>query len=164
MGSTMNHSLTRNRAGISLIEVIACTAILAVMMVPLASVMRSSRMAVERTQDLSAVDQLQDTSRWIRQAVHDGTIVDAQNDVIKLILADGQTVKIYRHDRDLVLDNGREQVVLLQDVTSVAFGIIHQAADRTKVIGLKMQIQKHDAASGRTEESTSVVSIDPQLS
>ncbi|TWT52823.1 hypothetical protein Pla22_04510 [Rubripirellula amarantea] len=152
------------RKGISLIEVIACTAILAIMMVPLASLMRSSRMSLARSQSISVVDQLQDTSRWIRQAVSDGTLVDAQSDAIKLVMASGQTVKVYRQNRDLVLDDGREQVILLEEIEDVAFGDIRQSSSPGKLIGLKMQIRKRDAASGKTEETTTIVSIEPQLS
>ncbi|MDA8746352.1 hypothetical protein N9N28_17150 [Rubripirellula amarantea] len=152
------------RKGISLIEVIACTAILAIMMVPLASLMRSSRMSLARSQSISVVDQLQDTSRWIRQAVSDGTLVDAQSDAIKLVMASGQTVKVYRQNRDLILDDGREQVILLEGIEDVAFGDIRQSSSPGKLIGLKMQIRKRDAASGKTEETTTIVSIEPQLS
>jgi hypothetical protein len=150
------------RVGISLIEVIACMAIVGIMMVPISSLMRSSRQAISHAESRSPEADLRDGSRWLRRLIQDNTLVQALPDVLLLKLTTGELVRVYVSKDELVMDNGKEVVLLMSDIVSVEFGEIKQSATPGNVIGLKMVINMLDTTTGNKESLTSVVSIPPQ--
>ncbi|KAA1259999.1 hypothetical protein LF1_25370 [Rubripirellula obstinata] len=167
----MNHSSDNadqdrpgnRRDGISLIEVIACMAIVGIMMVPISSVMRSSRQAVTHAESRSPETDLRDGSRWLRRLIQDNTLVETHSDVVVLKLNTGDYVKIYATNDELVMDNGKEAVVLMTDVLGAEFGEIKQATAPGNVIGVKMAIYVLDPTTGNKKNLTSVVSIPTQF-
>ena len=150
------------RNGISLIEVIACMAIVGITLVPISSVMRSSRQAISLAENGDVQTDLRDGSRWLRQLIQDNTVTYAQSEVLVLQLTTGDYVKIYMQDDELVMDNGKEAVTLMTDVLDVAFGEIKQSTYPEKLVGVKMAVYMLDPASGEKQSLTSVVSIPTQ--
>ena len=151
------------RNGISLIEVIACMTILGIMMIPISSVMRASRQAVVSAENRSADVALRDGSRWVRRLIQDNTLLQTQPDVLVLQLTTGDYVKVYLSKDELVMNDGKEAVVLMSDVLDAQFGEIKQESAPGKVIGLEMAVTVLDTTTGAKKSLTSVVSIPTQF-
>jgi prepilin-type N-terminal cleavage/methylation domain-containing protein len=150
------------RDGISLIEVIASMAIVGIMMVPISSVMRSSRQAISHVESRSAETDLRDGARWLRRLIQDNTLVETRSNVVVLKLATGDDVRIYVTRNELVMDNGIDAVVLMTDVLGAEFVEIKQSTASGKVTGVMIVIDILDPITGSKKSLTSVVSIPTQ--
>ena len=151
------------RRGISLIEVIACTAIIAVMMVPLAGVMRSSRQAIQRAESISTETELRDSSSWLKRLVQDNQVLDVSSDALALRLSTGVDVKVFRDREGLVMSDGRDQTILQENVTRVQFGAVKQSVAPNPTIGIKMEIEAVDPDSKQSYQRSSIISLPPQF-
>ena len=148
--------------GISLIEVIACMAIVGIMMVPITSVMRSSRQAITFAEGSTPETDLRDGSRWLGHLIQDNTLIATQSDGVVLQMTTGDLVKIYVDNDELVMNNGNEAVVLMSDVVSAEFAEIKQSTHPGELIGVRMKIDTLDPTSGEKNSLTSVASIPTQ--
>lgn len=170
MGIAMNMNMNMNsrsrstprrgslRKGISLLEVIACTAIIAVMIVPIAGVIRASGRAIGRASQPTSTDSVRDALRWTRDAVRSGQVLDIQSRSLTLILASGQKVEIISRSGQLLMSDGRAQTVLMENVDGVEFSPI-RIAGATSPTGVSIVLATRDSETGNTVKMEAVVSL-----
>ncbi len=150
------------RRGLSLIEVIACTAIVAVMIVPIASVIRSSSRTIQRVEtDATAPQHLRSTSTWLRDTLRTSQIYAVATNSVKLQLPSGDDAAIYRKGKVLVLENGSGVTVLCSDVIDVAFRELLTATKPARRIGIIVSLTAIDSARGVKTSLQTTVALAP---
>ncbi len=147
------------RRGISLIEVIACTAIVAVMIVPVAGVIRASGRAIERSSEMNAEAKLRTGVRWIRDAIRDGSILDIGSQYITLLLSTGQKVELVLDSNQLILSDGRSRTVILENIERFETSPHLQSESPYAPIGLSMRILGVDPKTKQTFDIQSMISM-----
>lgn len=170
-GTVMNRSIHRNgrrrsactRCGISLLEVIACTAIVAVMLVPIAGVIRASGRSMNQAQNGSKTADLRATLTWLRQTIHEGQIMSISNRSLQLQLADGRTARIHVQSNDLVLDDGTDQVLLASSIRDVRFQSVRDPLPPRNRVGLDMRLRANDPSTGQIVSVNCTVAETPQI-
>ncbi|MFK8112666.1 MAG: hypothetical protein AB8B91_10700 [Rubripirellula sp.] len=153
----------RNRNGIGLLEVIICTGLLAVMMVPIAGVIRSSGQAIAHAEGSGTTEsKMRESLRWVADAVRDGSLTSVQSRRLKLQLNTGDVVAIEVQRGSLVIDDGRQQTELLSGVRDIRFNLISQTTGARKPIGLTMAVRGTDPTTRNVVTINSTVALPPQ--
>lgn len=148
----------RNRSGISLIEVIACTAILAVMMVPIAGVIRASAQSFAAASGTASVDaRLRHALRWVSQSVRQSEVLTLGNRRLTLQMPDASVVSIEVRGGDLVMVQGVDEIVIAEDIRDVRFQAIQRSTPPVIRTGLSVTLRARDA-DGNWMTETAVVS------
>ncbi len=142
----MTNNLSRRR-GIGLLEVIVCTALVAVMIIPMAGVIRSSGLAISQSNGSTSTEaSLRSGLRWLRDAVRDGSVVSVQARRLQVLLSSGDVAMFEVRSGDLVMDDGRSQFSLAENVRDIRFREFRQVAPPANENG-----RLHDIAGSRSE-------------
>ena len=153
----------RKSAGLSLLEVIACTALVSVLMIPIASVMRASTQTMAQTQGgHSTPSDLRTAMRWTGDSLRQGTLVSVATRRLTMQLASGDVVRVFVARRNLVVDDGTNQTIIAEDVRDVQFTLHQQTAPPRKATGVSMTLRATDKHSGELISVSSVIAIPPQ--
>ena len=162
MGCAMIDHRSR-RLGIGLIEVIICTALVAVMIIPIAGVIRTSGQAISMSNGSTSTEaSLRSGLRWLRDAVRDGTIVSIQARRLQILLESGDLATVEVRNGDLVMDDGRSQFALVENVRDIRFGEVRQSAPPAGRTGVTMTLRARDTVTGLGVTVDSTVAIPPQ--
>ncbi|GAA5505333.1 hypothetical protein [Novipirellula caenicola] len=162
--STYCNQKTRRR-GISLIEVIACTGLVAILFVPIAGVIRASARSIASAQaDGSTAEELQHTLTWLSQTIDDGTVVSMNASSLTLQRRDAAIVKVFRSDNQLVMSDGKSMdVVLAENILDFTIRTIVQPKPSSKTVGLELELVGRDTTDNRKVVETSTVVFPPQI-
>tara|TARA_R110002049_G_scaffold4601_5_gene32770 strand:- start:1072855 stop:1073346 length:492 start_codon:yes stop_codon:yes gene_type:complete len=137
------------RHGISLLEVIACTALVAVMLVPIAGMIRASGQSIQRAHHGTTSDQLRTTLKWLRETIDAGEVIGVGNRSLQLQLVDGRLARIYVQSGDLILDDGTDEVLLASDIRDILFQSIRSATPPRNRVGIDIRLRGRDASTGQ---------------
>ncbi|WP_442510770.1 type IV pilus modification PilV family protein [Novipirellula sp. SH528] len=153
------------RHGISLIEVIACTALVAILFVPIAGVIRASARTIASAQSGgSTAAGLQNTLAWVSGMIDDGTVVSANASSLTLQRRDGTIVKIARSSNQLVMSDGKStDVVLAENILDFAVRSIVQPKPSSRWVGLEIDLVGLDTSGNRKVLETATVVFPPQI-
>jgi len=152
-----------NRRGVSLLEVIACTALVAILVVPVAGVIRASGQAIAQSdQDASTEAGLRRGLRWLSDAIRDGTVLSVGRNELRLTLNDGRDVRFAVTNGVLLMIDGRDQVVVADDVREIQFSEVNQATLPNSLIGIGISLRATDPGSRQPVIVNSMVSIPTQ--
>jgi hypothetical protein len=170
MGRAMNSlianrslSRIRLRRGISILEVIACTALVAVMVVPVAGVIRASGQAIAQSEtDYSTASKLRRGLDWIGDAIRDGQLLGVSGNALKFTGADGRDVKLAIVDRALVMTDGSQHVEITADVRQIDFSEIRQPVAPHSLIGIGIALTANDSITGKAVVVKATVALPPQ--
>ena len=161
MGRTMTNM--KSRRGIGLLEVIVCTALVAVMIIPIAGVIRTSGQAISRSNgSVSTEASLRTGLRWLGDTVRDGNIVSVRTRSLQVMLPSGAVATVQVRGGNLVMNDGRSEFALAENVRDIQFLEIRQTAPPRTRTGITMRLRARDAATGQTVTVGSTVSIAPQ--
>ncbi len=139
------------RAGLSLIEVIACTTIVAVLLVPIAAVVKDSGRTIRRLEtDATLTQSLRSASNWLRDTIRPSSVLAIANNDLKIQSPSGKTAGIFRKGRDLVMDDGVNVSVICNDIQDVRFQPLLTTDIPTKRVGLTVTITARDPVTGVT--------------
>jgi hypothetical protein len=139
----------QKRAGLSLIEVIACTTIVAVLLIPIAAIVKDSGKTIRLLETDATVPQsLRSGSNWLRDTIRPSSILAIQSNLVRIRLPNGKSVSIFRKGRDLVMDDGVTASVVCKDIQDVRFQPLLTADVPAKRVGLQMTISARDVATG----------------
>ncbi len=156
---TNNHS----RRGIGLLEVIICTALVAVMIIPIAGVIRTSGQAISQSNgSTSTAASLRSGLRWLRDAVRDGSVVSVQARRLQILLSSGDVATVEVRSGDLVMDDGRSQFALAENVRDISFRELRQVAPPQTLTGVSMTLRARDPITRQWVTVDSTVAISPQ--
>ncbi len=134
------------RTGVSLIEVIACTAIVAVMIVPIASVMRASAQSIALSNGGGSVESdLRSGLRWAVQVIRDGEVTGVGGRRLTLQMPDSSTATVEVRNRNLVLVNGTNQTIITEDVRDVRFQSINRVTLPVSRSGVLITLRARDS-------------------
>lgn len=139
-----NYRVGPRRRGISLIEVIACTAIVAVMIVPIASVLRSSATVIDRSSRPDSASTQRSAIRWIRDSITHGQVLDVGATYVTFLDATGRKVQYFSRNGDLLLTDGTNDTLVLQGVKLFEVKQHFQVDPPTDPIGMTIHIAGYD--------------------
>ena len=154
---------SRRRHGISLLEVIACTALVAVMLVPIAGVIRSSGRSMRQAQNVRTGSQLRQTLKWLRETIDDSQVVNVSRNSLQLQLSDGRSARVSVQSGELMLDDGADQVILARDVRDVRFQSVRSPTPPRNRLGLQIRLRAQDVESGQWVDVDCTVAETPQI-
>jgi hypothetical protein len=145
------------RAGVSLIEVIACTAIVGVMIVPIAGVIRASGQSIQAAAGSNSTQATLRTGlRWVAQTIRDGQVLAVQNRRLTLKLADGRTARIEVRGNQLLMISGSDQSVLADGVREAEFRSLVTGSSPPIRVGVSITLRARDASGAVTSIAASV--------
>ncbi|MGB7325592.1 MAG: hypothetical protein WBD31_12030 [Rubripirellula sp.] len=150
------------RQGISLIEVIACTAIVAVMIVPIASVIRASGRAIASSAEMNNEAKLRSGIRWVKDTIHSGTVVDIGSRNLTLVMASGDKAELVLDSSNLIFSDGRTKTVVLENVGRFECEAIMRSEKPISMIGVAIRIEGKDPRTGAAFKLESLVATAPQ--
>ena len=153
----------RHRHGISLLEVIACTALLAVILLPIAGIIRASGHSLRQAQQGSTSANLRSTLNWLRQTIDEGQIVSVASNSLQMRLSDGRMARVFVDRNELVLDDGTDRIQLAEDVRDIRFQNVHATLPPRNRVGLRIQMRGTDPASGQLVSVEATVAETPQI-
>ena len=153
------------RRGISLIEVIACTALVAILFIPIAGVIRASARSIASAQSTgSRPEELQHTLTWLSQTIDDGAVVSMNASSLTLQRRDAAIVKVFHSNNQLVMSDGKStDVVLAENILDFTIRTIVQPKPSSKTVGLELELVGRDATDNRKVVETSTVVFPPQI-
>ncbi|WP_146400774.1 hypothetical protein [Planctomycetes bacterium CA13] len=159
----VRHQRPRRR-GISLIEVIACTALVTIMLVPIAAVIRASRQSISVAQgNASSHAEVRSGLAWLTQSIREGTVhgYDSRYKAMKLELQNGHVVEVTLRNSQLQMIDGALETVVIDNVKDVAFKPISATSGNT--IGIGISIDAYDAKTGSVIDVWTMVAQPPQF-
>lgn len=142
--------MQHHRRGISLIEVIACTAIVAVMIVPIASVLRSSAGVIDRNSRPDSDASVRTAVRWMRDTVNRGQITAIGRSNINFVDAIGRPMQLVNRGGELVMTDGTTWTSILRGVRSFQTQQLVQSSPPGEMIGVSAIVAGVDPDSGQT--------------
>ena len=166
MGVAMKVRSSRHharRSGISLLEVIACTALLAVMLVPIAGVIRASGQSIQQAQNGRPATELRTTLKWLRETIGDSRIVTVARNSLQLQLSDGRSARVFVQSSELILDDGTDQILLADNIRDVRFQSVRSPVPPRNRVGLEIRLRATDQATGGLVSVDCIVAETPQL-
>lgn len=146
--------MRNTRRGISLIEVIACTAIVAVMILPIASVLRSSAGVIDRNSRPDSAAGVRTAVRWMRDTVTRGQITAVGRANINFVHPNGQPMQFVVRGGELVMADGTTSKLILRGVRSFQTQPLVQSGPSAAMIGLTAVVAGIDPDSGRAFNQT----------
>lgn len=152
-----------NRRGISLIEVIACTAIVAVMIVPIASVLRSSAGVIDRNSRPDSAATVRTAVRWMRDTIHRGQIIAVGRANINFVHPTGHPMQFVVRGGELVMTDGSTTTSILRGVRSFQTQPLVQTGPPAATIGLTAIVAGTDPDSGRPFNQTFSIATPTQF-
>jgi hypothetical protein len=162
----MGRAMTNNhfcRRGIGLLEVIVCTALVAVMIIPIAGVIRTSGQAISQSNGSTSTEaSLRSGLRWLRDSVRDGTVVSVRPRRLQVLLSSGDLATVQVRSGDLVIDDGRSQFALAENVRDIRFREVRQVAPPAARTGVTMTLRARDPVTRAWVTVDSTVAIPPQ--
>lgn len=158
IAESVRRSRKNVRNGLSLIEVIACTTIVAVLLVPIAAVVKDSGRTIRRLEtDATTTQSLRSSSNWLRDTLRPCSILAIANSDLEVQLPSGTTAGILRKGRDLVLDDGVNVSVICKDIEDVRFQPLLTTDIPARRVGLTMTITARDAVTGATSSMLTTI-------
>ena len=162
MGLAMIDSSSRRR-GIGLLEVIVCTALVAVMILPIAGVIRTSGQAISESNGSTSTEaSMRNGLRWLRDAVRDGTILSVRSRSIQVMLASGDLATVQVRRGDLIMDDGSSQFSLVENVQDIRFVETIQITPPGARVGISTTLRARDPQTRQWITVTSTLAIPPQ--
>jgi hypothetical protein len=152
------------RRGIGLLEVIACTALVAVMMIPIAGVIRASGQSIRQAQGGGTTHaSMRTTLRWLRETIQSGQVLAISASAIRLQTEDGRLVRIAVRSGDLVADDGATPIPLASDVRDIRFAPLRSSVPPHDRIGIQVRLRARDSSTGQTVSVACVLAETPQI-
>jgi hypothetical protein len=162
MGGTMNQRL--KRPGISLLEVIACTALVAVMIVPIAGVIRASGQSIQQADGaVSTEARLRRGLHWLADSVRDTNIVSVQPRRLTVQPTTGGPISIEVQGGALVMTDGSDVTMIVEDVRDIRFTQINQTVPPNDLAGVTMSLRARDPVTRQFVTINGTVGIPTQF-
>ncbi len=110
------------RYGVSLLEVISCTALVVMLMVPMAGVLRSSGQAIRQSEGLvTAAQALPKHSLALQHYVRDCEAILKYAEDILVVMRQGEVIYISVIDSQLVAQGGKQDEIIADGIERVRF-------------------------------------------
>ena len=165
MGRSVNTSHhIRRRRGISLIEVIACTALVAIMIVPIAGVVRASAQSIAQANGSASTEaRLRSSLRWVAQTIRESDIVTVGSTRLIVQLPDTSVGTFEVRSGDLVLTSGGNQTVLIESVRDIRFASLNHGSPPLTRAGLAISLRAQDASGNGWVTVNAIIAEPPQI-
>jgi hypothetical protein len=151
-----------HRRGIGLMEVIVCTALVAVMIVPIAGVIRASGQSIARSEGSASTEaELRRGLRWLGDTIRDSDVLVVRSNQLRLRLSSGDVATIRVRRGTLELDDGSIQTALAENVRDIRFSELNRTTPSTR-IGVSMVLRARDPVTRLWVTVDSTVAIPPQ--
>ncbi len=152
------------RQGISLLEVIACTALVAVMIVPIAGVIRASGQSIQQADGaVSTEAKLRRGLHWICDSVRDANLVAVQARRLTLQPSGGGQLTIEVQAGSLVMSDGTDVTTIVSDVRDISFTQINQSVPPNNLAGVTMSLRARDPVTRQFVTVNGTVAIPTQF-
>ncbi len=148
---------SRLRRGVSLLEVIACTGLVALLMLPMTGVLRSSTKSIRQSENIaSAAELLPSSSLALQRYIKDCDVLVKYADDIVVVLRAGEYVEIYVSDGMLIAREPKVEVVIAEGIRSMTFKTEYRS-DSGDLYGLDAVLE---AVDSKGEPWTMVLEVD----
>jgi hypothetical protein len=152
----LNHK-GRLRRGLSLLEVIMCTVVVALMLVPIVDLIRVSNRTLVRVEKGSTTAQrLQQASIWLRDTLRDSQIQSVVRNNIQLRLANGDVATLQTNNTQLILNTKSHSTIVCDDITGASWRELLTTTPPFTRTGVVLAIQANDPVKGPIEIETTV--------
>ena len=152
-----------NRRGIGMLEVIVCTALVAVMIVPLAGVLRASSQSIARADGSSTTEAgMRQGLRWLAETIRDSDVLLVRARLLRIRLSNGNVANIRVRRGTLWLTEGSSQTALVENVRDIRFAETVQTAPPGRRVGVSMTLRARDPVTRAWVTVDSTVAIPPQ--
>ena len=147
----------------SLIEVIVCTAIVAVMLVPIAGVIRASGQSISQATGTASVEaRLRTGLRWLAAAIRQGDVVAIRTRRLTLRMPDTSIATVDVRRGRFVINNNGTETTLVEGVRDVQFQVINRVTPPVTRTGLSVSLRARDPNGGWVTV-TSAIAEPPQI-
>ena len=151
------------RRGIGLLEVIVCTALVALMIVPLAAVIQASTRSIARANGSPSTEaELRRALWWVSNTIRDGQLVSVRSNRLQVQTRQGDVATFRVSRGTLWMEDGEGAMAMVESVRSVRFTEQTQAASPQTRTGLTIEIRARDSRTGDPVTVRSTLSIPPQ--
>lgn len=151
------------RRGIGLIEVIVCTALVAVMVIPIAGVIRASGKSIARADGSASTEaELRRGLRWLGDTIRDGDVLVVRARQLQIRLSSGDVATIRVRRGALLLDDGSIQTTLAENVRDIRFTELVRTTPPSTRIGVSMVLRARDPVTRLWVTVDSTIAIPPQ--
>jgi hypothetical protein len=151
------------RRGIGLIEVIVCTALVAVMIIPIAGVIRSSGQSIARADGSTSTEaELRRGLRWLGDQIRESDVMVVRARRMQIRLSTGNVALVRVVGGTLLLEDGGTQTILAENVRDVRFTEMRQATPPNTRVGVSMALRARDPVTRAWVTVNSTVAIPPQ--
>ncbi|MEM8666621.1 MAG: hypothetical protein AAGG48_03850 [Planctomycetota bacterium] len=153
----------RTRRGIGLLEVIACTGLVALMIVPLAGVIRASGQSIaDANGDGSQSTQMRQGLRYLTKTIRDGEISLFRQNRISVRMPDGTTAAFRVRGQKLEMRQSGETTVVVENVRRVRFIQRRERNGDRRRTGIEIQLTARDPDTRRNVRINAAVATPPQ--
>ena len=160
----MNRHASSKRAGVSMLEVIACMGLVALMLIPLAGVIRASGQSIAQANgEGTLATQMRRGLRFLNQSIRDGEIIRFRQNRISLRMPSGNTAVVRVQRGRLEMREAGESIVLVEGVRRVRFIQRQQRSGERLRTGIEIQLNARDPETRRNIRVTSAVAIPTQV-
>ena len=130
---------TLRRHGLGLIEVIVCTALVAVMIIPIAGVIHASGQSIARANGSSSTEaELRRGLRWLGDSIRDGNVLSVGASQMQIRLRSGDVVTARVQGGKLLLNDGISQTTLVENAANIRFTELKQTTPPRTRIGVSI--------------------------
>lgn len=152
------------RRGIGLLEVIVCTGMVALMILPLAAVIRSSGQALADVNGFgSTSEKMRDGLRYVSELIRGGEIKQINEETLTIDLASGQTALVRVRLGRLEIRQGGSNLWLMEDVERLRFIERKQSSEAGLRSGIEIHLFARDPVISRDISMKIAVAIPPQV-
>lgn len=156
----MSQRTSTIRRGIGLFEVIACTGLVAMMLIPLAGVIRTSGQSISHSNgDGSKAFQMRQALRFLNQVLREGEIRQFRQNRITVRRPNGRTVSIGVRGQALEMRDGSDRTSLVEGVRRVRFIQRRQRSGDRLRTGIEIQLNARDPETRRNVRIVSALAF-----
>lgn len=166
----MNQKLASSRhrgarmSGVGLLEVIICTGLVALMIVPLAGVIRASGQSIAETNGEGSVqNEMRQGLRYLSNTIRQGEVTRIRWNRISIRMPNGRTAVARVRGGKLELQEGRQRMVLAEDVRRVRFRRHRQRSGARATTGVEIRLIARDPVTRRWARVNAAVAFPPQV-
>ena len=159
-----NRPARRSRRGLGILEVIVCTGLVAIMIIPIAAVIRSSSQSIARSEGSPSTQaELRRTLRWLSNTIRDSDVVSVSARRLQLHLDSGEAATVEVRRGKLWLDDGNSRTTLADNVRNIRFTEWTLTTPPRTRIGISMTLQARDPVSRNWVSVDATVALPPQF-
>ncbi len=160
----MRDSKRVRRRAVSIFEVIICTGLVTLMIVPLSGVIRSSGQSIADASGEGSLEvQMRSGLRYLSNVIRQAEIQQVRPTQLVLRMSSGRTATVNVSGGELAIREGSDTITLAEQVRRVRFVQRTQRSGARLRTGVEIRLIATDPVTRRNVIVTSAVAVPPQV-